>query len=80
MPRLTLLLDMPAEKAATRIKREQDRMEAQGLEYLERVRQGFLTEARRLGDRIALIDADRPIDAVHADVIHAVERALTAGG
>jgi dTMP kinase len=41
MPRLVLLLDMPAEQAAQRIQREPDRMEAQGLEYLERVRQGF---------------------------------------
>jgi dTMP kinase len=76
MPRLVLLLDMPAERAASRIQREHDRMEAQGLEYLERVRQGFLTEAARLGPNVAVIDADRPIEAIHAEALAAVERAL----
>ena len=47
MPRLIFLLDMPAELAARRIQRAPDRMEAQGLGYLEQVRQGFLTEARK---------------------------------
>lgn len=76
MPRLVLLLDMPAERAASRIQREHDRMESQGLEYLERVRQGFLTEAARLGPNVAVIDADRPIEAIHAEALAAVERAL----
>ena len=76
MPRLVLLLDMPAELAASRIQREHDRMEAQGLEYLERVRQGFLTEAARLGPNVAVIDADRPIEAIHAEALALVERAL----
>src|SRR5262245_4116412 len=40
MPRMTFLLDMPAASAATRLQRAPDRMEAQGLDYLERVRQG----------------------------------------
>src|SRR6188474_760698 len=33
MPRLVFLLDMPAERAAQRIQRQPDRMEAQGLDY-----------------------------------------------
>src|SRR5207302_3807693 len=36
-PRLVFLLDMPAERAASRIKRAHDRMESQGLAYLEKV-------------------------------------------
>ena len=44
MPELTILLDMPAAEASQRIKRAPDRMEAQGLSYLEQVRQGFLAE------------------------------------
>ena len=77
LPRLVLLLDMPAERAAARIQRQHDRMEAQGLEYLERVRQGFLTEAKRLGPQVVVIDADRPIEAIHADALSAALRALT---
>ncbi|HUE69770.1 MAG TPA: dTMP kinase [Pirellulaceae bacterium] len=71
MPRLAIVLDMPADKAAARIQREHDRMEAQGLAYLERVRQGFLIEAARRKD-VVVIGADRPPETVHADVVAAV--------
>lgn len=74
MPRLIFLLDMPAARAAQRLNRQLDRMEAQGLDYLERVRQGFLTEAARFPDQIAVIDADQPIEAIHAAVLAAAQR------
>jgi dTMP kinase len=73
-PRLTIVLDMAAEAAARRIQREPDRMESQGLSYLERVRQGFLLEAARRPQEIVVIAADRPAAAVHADVVAAVTR------
>jgi dTMP kinase len=76
MPRLTFVLDMPAEKAAQRINRQMDRMEAQGLSFLQQVRQGFLTEAARQSDQIAVINADQPIEAVHADVLAAMGQIL----
>jgi dTMP kinase len=76
MPRLVFVLDMPAELAARRIKRAQDRMEAQGLAYLESVRQGFLTEARQRPDEIVVVNADRPAEAVHAEVWGAVEKVI----
>src|SRR5262245_18461953 len=78
MPRLVVLLDMPAERAAQRINRQLDRMEAQGLAYLERVRQGFLTEAARLPDQIAIINADQPIEAIHAAVLAEAQRVVLA--
>lgn len=74
MPRLIFLLDMPAARAAQRLNRQLDRMEAQGLDYLERVRQGFLTEAARFPGQIAVIDADQPIEAIHAAVLAAAQR------
>jgi len=76
MPRLVFLLDMPAERAASRIKRQPDRMEAQGLGYLEQVRQGFLNEARLRPQQIIVLDADRPAEAIHADVLSEAERVL----
>ena len=77
MPRLTFLLDMPAARAASRQQRAPDRMEAQGLEYLERVRQGFLTEAGRFPHHVVVIDADRPVAAVHEDVLRQAVSVLT---
>src|SRR5438034_6306321 len=76
MPRLVFLLDMPAERAASRIQRAPDRMESQGLAYLEKVRLGFLTEAHHRPDSIAIIDADRPQQEIHADVLCHAEQAL----
>ncbi len=73
MPRLVFLLDMPAERAASRIQRAHDRMEAQGLEYLENVRQGFLTEGRQRPDSIVVINADRPPDQIHAEILRRAE-------
>jgi dTMP kinase len=69
MPKLTFLLDMPAAKAAARQQRSPDRMEAQGLEYLEKVRQAFLTEAARFPHHVAVIDADQSVEAIHAAVL-----------
>jgi dTMP kinase len=76
-PRLTFLLDMPAEQAAKRIQRAPDRMESQGLGYLESVRQGFLTEARQRPQEILVLDANRPPEAIHADVLKAAEQSLS---
>ena len=68
MPDLTFVLDMPVEVAATRLDRELDRMEKQGDEIREHLRRGFLEEAARRPDEIVVIDADRPIDEIQADI------------
>ncbi len=67
-PDRTFVLDMPAALAAQRIQGEWDRIESQGLAYLESVRQGYLREARRDPARLMVIDANRPIDAVQQDI------------
>jgi dTMP kinase len=59
---------MPLEKAVSRIGRELDRMEAKGSEFLQRVRQGFLTEAERAPEQIKVINADQEIEQVQADI------------
>jgi dTMP kinase len=78
MPRLTFLLDMPAAQAAKRQNRAPDRMEAQGLDYLERVRQGFLTEAGRFPHHVVVLNASQPIEAIHAEVLHHASAFLTS--
>src|SRR6185295_18009905 len=59
MPGLTFVLDLPASIAAARFNRAPDRMEAQGLEYMERVRQGFLLEAAKKPNDIVVVDASQ---------------------
>jgi dTMP kinase len=79
-PDLTLLLDLPLDVAITRRGRAADRMESKPLDYHERVREGFLTEARRRPERIVVIDARPGIDEVQARLRQEVERRLVKEG
>jgi dTMP kinase len=67
-PDAVFLLDMPPEAADRRLSRALDRMERQGSDYRRRLRDGFLAEAVRPGSRIHVIDADRPVAVVEADI------------
>jgi len=67
-PDLTIVLDMPLERAVGRIGRELDRMEAKGSEFLQRVRDGFLAEAERAPEQIKVINADQQIEQVQEDI------------
>jgi len=71
-PDLTVLLDVTVEVGLARATRTAcDRIEAEGLEFHERVRQGYLAVARDEPDRVVVIDASGPPDAV-ADRVHSV--------
>jgi len=76
-PDLTLLLDLPVEVGLRRKREasETNRMEAQGLGFHRRVREGFLTLAAADPNRWRVIDATLPPGAVaqqvrqHVDVL-----------
>jgi dTMP kinase len=68
VPDCVFLLDVPVEDADRRIVRPLDRMESQGPEYRQRLRDGFLAEAAHSGDRIHVIGANRAIDDVQSDI------------
>jgi dTMP kinase len=68
MPEVTIVLDMPASEATSRIEGEPDRMELQGDAFHDRVRQGFLTEAGRDPGHIAVIDGTKTIEEVRAEI------------
>jgi dTMP kinase len=68
-PDLTLVLDLPYERALERRgARAADRMESKPIEYHRRVRSGFLTEASRHPDKLRVIDASGSVEAVQAEV------------
>jgi len=68
------LLDIDPEVGLARIRGEHDRIEGRPLEYHRRVRDGFLAEARRLGDRATILDAARPAAEVSAAIRAVVDR------
>ncbi|WP_404309088.1 dTMP kinase [Neorhodopirellula lusitana] len=57
-PDLTLVLDMPAEVSLQRLDGPADRMEARGTDYMNAVRNAFLTQLPHTGGRGVVIDAD----------------------
>src|SRR5262245_31249422 len=63
-PDRTFVLDLPVEAALLRRDRPADRMERRPAEYHERVREGFLAEARRRPGQLVVIDATPPIEQV----------------
>ena len=80
LPDLVLLLDVDLETAAARIARPLDKLENRGAEYRRRLREGFLAEAARAGDTIAVVDAGGDMAAVAARIRAAVTARLPEAG
>lgn len=76
LPDLVFLLDMGEDEAMDRISRPPDRMESHDDQFRQRLRAGFLIEAHRHVDHVVVLDANRSIEAVYADVCTHMERFL----
>jgi dTMP kinase len=61
-PDITYVLDLPTELAQARRKGVADRLESRDRSYHERVREGFLYEARLQPEKIEVVDASGPED------------------
>ena len=68
-PRRTYLVDVAVEiAAARRLGTEADRMEAAGINFYRRVREGYISLAASCGERILLLDGSRPVEEIHQTV------------
>jgi dTMP kinase len=67
-PDCTFVLDMDPAQAMSRVGRQLDRVESRGNAYRERLRAGFLAEAKVLGPSVHIVDANRTIDAVQQEI------------
>lgn len=77
MPDRVFVLDLPPQQALERRRaRVADRFEERGIDYQERVRQGFLRCAER-EPSLRIVDASRPFSAVH-DELCAMAREIVA--
>lgn len=78
-PDLTILLDLPPDRGRKRISHRpetsgvHDRLEAENLDFHEKVRWGYLTLARKYPERIHVINAGRGPEKIHADIIRILE-------
>jgi len=75
-PELTILLDVPVALGLGRVGRRgtRDRLEAEDLEFHERVREGYLALAAAEPDRYYVVDASRPPEIVSAEIVAEVRR------
>ena len=82
-PDCTLLLDLSVPMGLERARRRRagaaDRFEAEAEAFFERVRAGYLELARRQPQRIHVIDASLPLEAVERQVAAVLERLLLEG-
>lgn len=72
VPDLTVIFDMTVAEALARRGPASDRMEDRDAAYFERVRAGFLAEARLAPDRHVVVDAAGSAEQVHGAVWSAV--------
>ena len=86
-PDLTLLLDNDVAASVARARRrnlastgdgDENRFEQENRAFFERVHQQFMAIAKRDAERVVVIDARRPMETVHEDVVTAVRKRLLA--
>ncbi len=73
-PDLTVVLDVDVETSQKRVGTEKDRMESAGIEFFERVRQGFLDIAKQEPDRVKVVDSTQTIEEIHEQILGLVGR------
>ncbi len=73
-PDLTIVLDVDVETSQKRVGSEKDRMESAGVEFFERVRQGFLEIAKQEPERVKVVDSTQTIQEIHEQILELVGR------
>ena len=68
-PDLTFVFDIDVETSMRRVGNEKDRMESAGIEFFNRVRNGFLECGKSEPNRVKVISANRTISEIHNEVL-----------
>ena len=73
-PDLTIVLDVDIETSQVRVGAKKDRMESAGIEFFQRVRDGFLEIAKQEPERVKVISSADTIENIHKKVVELVAR------
>jgi len=76
-PDLTFIFDVSVEMSMGRmakINKAKDRLEQNGADFFQRIRDGFLNLAKSSPDRIKLINAEQSIELVSVEVINLIQK------
>ena len=78
IPDKTFLFDLPVDVALSRLgDRQRDRIEATGVDFLEKVRNGFLTLAEQESDRYIILDSQNQIEELEKEISSQVLRIIS---
>lgn len=73
-PDLTLIFDIDIETSLSRVGQEKDRMESAGVDFFNRVRNGYLEIAKQEPDRVKIINASDTIENIHNKVLELIKK------
>ena len=76
VPDVTLLFKLDPTVGISRIKRAQDRLEKEDLEFHKRVYEGYLEVEKANPERVIGIDAGREIEEIHKEIIDKIGKLL----
>lgn len=76
-PDLTIVFDIDVENSMKRVGKDKDRMESAGIDFHNRVRNGYLEIAKKEPGRIKVINSVQPIDAVFGELKKIVKKYLS---
>lgn len=77
-PDLTIVFDIDVETSMQRVGKTKDRMESAGMEFFNRVRNGYLAIAQEEPKRVKVINSADTIENIHTKVIELVEEVIRA--
>lgn len=76
-PDLTFVFDIDVETSQKRVGKDKDRLESAGIEFHNRVRDGYLKLAKQEPNRIKVIDASKSIEEIHEEVKKVIDSCLS---
>lgn len=81
VPDLTFLLDLTYEQGMARKRANPelsklDRIELKGKQYHDKVRQGYLTLAKKFSERFVVIDASQSIDEIFQEIVKTIKERI----
>ena len=72
-PDLTIVFDIDIETSMQRVSKTKDRMESAGMDFFNRVREGYLEIAKSEPERVKVINSSDTIENIHNQVVSLVE-------
>ena len=75
-PDLTIVFDIDIETSMQRVGKTKDRMESAGMDFFNRVRNGYLAIAKEEPNRVKVVNAVDTIEGIHEKVVNEVNKSI----